>query len=360
MKKLVMIALVLVMIINVAGCAGEQVPPDVTLEPDSVEELQEPEVVEEEEDSNEEIEAGGSGIYGAIHRVEYGDNVVYLFGTLHGGREEWFPLADVVEDAMRRADIFATEIDFFNAEAMEAAMMDVVLLPDGQSWVDILPREAYEHLVYVVETYGESYEYMRNINPAVIVSTITLQLAESLVDNFEIGATIDDLSVDGYVQGVALELGRPIIGLESVEQQMNIAFNLPADALVDLIMNFFPMEEMMEYLENSEEMSLGEMVYLYETNNLTALADGFALITSVEATIDSPYGIYMREIVMNYRSTYYANVIAGLLRETEEPTTFFVAVGLSHVIRARGGEEFTDIVEQLELLGFEAVPLYRS
>jgi hypothetical protein len=61
---------------------------------------------------------------------------------------------------------------------------------------------------------------------------------------------------------------------------------------------------------------------------------------------------------MNYRSTYYANVIAGLLQDTEEPTTFFVVVGKSHVVRSLAGDEFTDIVQQLGLLGIEAVPLF--
>ena len=67
----------------------------------------------------------------------------------------------------------------------------------------------------------------------------------------------------------------------------------------------------------------------------------------------------MREVIGNWRSTYFANEIARLLRETGEPTTFFVAVGLSHINRSGAGEGFTDIVEQLELAGFTAVPLWR-
>jgi hypothetical protein len=98
---------------------------------------------------------------------------------------------------------------------------------------------------------------------------------------------------------------------------------------------------------------------MYESNDIPALIEAFSRTLSVEATINSPYGIYMREIISNYRSTYYANAIAWLLRETEEPTTFFAAVGISHVIRSAGGEEFTDIVEQLGLLGFDVVPLWQ-
>ena len=48
--------------------------------------------------------------------------------------------------------------------------------------------------------------------------------------------------------------------------------------------------------------------------------------------------------------------IARLLRETEEPTTFFIAVGLSHVIRSKIGEGFTDIANSMRNGADRAAP----
>ena len=306
----------------------------------------------------------GMDIHGAIHRIAYGDNVVYLFGSLHAERSAWFPLADVVEEAMERADVFAAEVDVFDTAATETALEDVLLLPDGQTWIDFLPQEAYDHLVEVIAAYGIPYEEVRYLNPHFLVFSVTMDLVQSLAEDLAMGGLEEGISVDGYVLAVATERSRPVIGLETAAQQMNILYNPPLDVMIDNIMGFLPPEEMIEALQASPEPSLDELADAYGANNVVELADMFARTLSLEAEaeIEGEVGgiwlAYMREYVMNWRSTYYAIEIARLLQETEEPTTFFVVVGVSHIIRSMAGEEFTDIVEQLELLGFDAVPLW--
>ena len=293
-------------------------------------------------------------IHGAIHRVEYGYNVAYLFGTMHGGHEYWFPLADVVEDALRRADVLAVEIDEIGGteEDFEAAIMDAMFLPDGMTWAEFLPEYAYDHLVEMMAEWDIDYEGVNTMNPWALVFSLELQIANVLSD-FEIGLGI---SVDAYIADVAAELDLPIIGLESSEQQTNILFNPPFEVKVAGIMNFLPPAEMIAEIMESDALTLDQMAYYYKMNNLYALAYGFR--KEIGADIECIVATYMREKVMNWRSTYYANEIARLLQETEEPTTFFVAVGLSHIIRSWGGEEFTDIVQQLRQQGFTVVPLW--
>jgi len=65
---------------------------------------------------------------------------------------------------------------------------------------------------------------------------------------------------------------------------------------------------------------------------------------------------HMIEVTMNYRSNYYARRIAGLLREAAEPTTFFVTVGASHIIRTSNYQY--NIVNFLEEMGFEVEALF--
>lgn len=291
------------------------------------------------------------GIHGAIHRVEYGGNVAYLFGTLHGGHDHWFPLDDVVEDALRRSDLVAIEVDMDELE--EGMDTTVMFLPDGYTWVDILPADVYYHLVEMIEKWEFSYANLNNMNPSVLVFLLEFEMAVSLS---ELGVDIED-SVDAYIEAVARELGLPVIGLESIEQQMDILFNPPFEVMLAQIINFLPPEELMELITYGEAASLDQLAYYYENNDLDALIREFSL--EIDAGTECPYAIYMRDIIMNWRSTYYANEIARLLRETQEPTTFFVAVGLSHIIRSEAGEEFTDIVEQLRLQGFTVVPIWR-
>jgi len=294
-------------------------------------------------------------IHGAIHRVQYGDNVVYLFGTLHGWRDSWSPLAYEAASALARADVLALEVYAVDAEAMAAAALEYAMyLPDGQSWAEFLPQEAYEHLIEVLAEWGIEYdEEIRYMNPQLLLHSLAMQATISLMEgDLELGGR----SVDSYIMDIALERGIPIIGLESIRQQTDILFNPPIEVIVDGIMAFLPPAELIEALKASDELSLDELAYYYETNNLTALYLALAMPFDLEN--ESVSEKHMREMLLNWRSTYYANRIAELLQETEEPTTFFVAVGLSHIIRSGAGYGFTDIIEQLRLLGFEVVPLF--
>ena len=353
MKRILALLLALILIAGLVACTSEPEVQEV-YEPEVVE-TPEPVVPEEEDEEEEEEIAAGSDIHGAIHRIEYGDNVVYLFGTIHGGRAWWYPLADVVEDALERADVLVTEVGEIDEMGMVALMFEYAALPDGQTWVEFLPSDAYDHFVEVIAAWEMPYEEVNILHPSFLILLVTMELAQSLEDDFEMGITADSLGVDAYVMNVALERGLPILGLESMEQQLEILYDPPFEVVVAQVMGFLPPEEMIE--EMLQYATLGQLADWFETNNLDALNQSFA--DELDADSEDLAVIYMRETVMNWRSTYYANEIARLLQETEEPTTFFVAVGLSHVIRSGAGEGFTDIVEQLGLLGFTAVPLWR-
>ena len=295
----------------------------------------------------------GTNAHGALHRVSYNNNTAYLFGTIHVGHEEWFPLADIVEYAIRRADIIAVEVAEVAAgstEGMEDALLQFLFLADGQTWADILPDTHHAHLQEVITAWGMPYEAVNTMNPALLINTLIVGLVMELTE-LDINA-----SVDFYVTAIANEYNIPIIGLESIEQQSDIIFNPPHDVLLAQIMDFGTPEEVLEFMLSGEMQGMDELAYYYITNNLDAINAGFAL--EMGAQHDCIAVTYMREIAMNWRSTYYANRIIYLLQETNEPTTFFVAVGLSHIIRSGAGEEFTDIVQQLTLAGFDVERLW--
>jgi hypothetical protein len=296
----------------------------------------------------------GSDIHGAIHRVVYGENVAYIFGTIHGGMPDWFPLADVVEDALRRADVVLVEVDEIgiSPEAMANAVMGAIFLPGGLTWVDLLPEDHYSHMVEMMDAWGVSYNDVNTMNPAYFVWQLTMSIAISL-SSLDVSI---EASVDNYIASIAVQRGLPVIGLEPIEQQLDIVYNPPLEVLLAMIMHLHPPDVMVEAFLESGELTLDEMAYFYAANDFAPINDSFAIIVD----FDCPYLIYMREVVMDWRSAFYANEIKRLLRETEGPTTFFAAVGLSHVIRSGAHELFTDIIEQLTLAGFHPVPIWKQ
>ena len=360
MKKLLALLLALIMIAAIAACGEPEAmapepAPEVVETPTPAEPEPEPAPTEETPEEVEEIqETAGSNITGALTRFEYGDNVVYLFGTIHAYREGWTPLADIVEDAIDRADVFIAEISDEEMAMLVGMVEEYMLIPGGQTWVDFLPEEAYVHLVEMIEFREIPYEAVNMMHPSFFVMLAGLQLAQEMAVDIAMGA---DLSVDAYVMRRAAERGLPTLGLETAVQQAEILYRPPIEVVVAQVMAFTgPDEAVAELLYVG---TLDDMADWYEENNFQAFQDQFVRAHAHE-TEDRVDLIYTRETLMNFRSTYYAERIAELLRETEEPTTFFVAVGLSHVMRAMNGlEGWTDIVQQLELQGFTAEPLWK-
>ncbi|MCL2198568.1 MAG: TraB/GumN family protein [Defluviitaleaceae bacterium] len=296
----------------------------------------------------EETPRGGV-ITGALHRIEYGDNVVYLFGSLHGEREGWFPLAYEVEAAMRRSDVFAFETDFTDFAAMVEAVGRAAWLPDDLTLDDILTPEEVETYINALRTFGITDENLGDIqreNPVFVSLMFSQMLMLELADDIEAGLT---QNVDSYVLSFAQQFDLPLIFLEPVEQQVTILYLPPVDVIAHVARTMPTMDELLEGFAEADEIgfSLDDMATAYETNDLYLLSDMLApLLVYAQEDI---FIAYQRDILYNFRSTYYAEGILSLLQETEQPTTFFVTVGISHIMRSWAGEGFTDIVEQLKL-----------
>ena len=96
------------------------------------------------------------GIHGLLTRIEYGDNVAYIMGSMHMGRPHWFPLAGVVEDAMRRADVFAFEFDFTLRDdpLVMVGLQEHLLLPQGMTLLDVLTPQGLENFFDFLEIFS--------------------------------------------------------------------------------------------------------------------------------------------------------------------------------------------------------------
>ncbi|MCL1845402.1 MAG: TraB/GumN family protein [Defluviitaleaceae bacterium] len=281
--------------------------------------------------------------------------MAYLFGALHVGQAHWFPLSDLVEDAIRRANVVVMEIaePAGDPEVMAEIRSEIRYLPDGQTLEEFLPEAYYRHLADMVAVWEACYDTVNTWRPSYLIGFLEFWL-DDVLSVTDVGL---ETSVDGHIISVAKETGLPIIGLESMAQQLNILFNLPEDAVLAQIRNLEPPLVTLETRANLGLLSLDEMAYAYERNDFTSLHNNTALSASIDHYCPSTR--YFFDTVVRARTIYYANEIERLLRETEEPTTFFVSVGLGHIINSGAGEQFTDIVELLRLNGFYVEPLWR-
>jgi uncharacterized protein YbaP (TraB family) len=288
--------------------------------------------------------AEDTNIHGMLTRIEYGENTAYIFGSMHASRPHWFPLADIAEEAMERSDVFVFEVDmteFSNmSDELEARIEEIQMLPDGLTLEDILPRDVFENFYANLETFaaiGLTYEIVQGVTPVTLMATLESIMLSLL--GLDLVA-----SVDSYIAGFAEMNNRPIIGLNCIISEFEIVFDVPLEIQAYALADFPDFETM---LAGFDEMG---KIALYETQNFDGIRE---LLSAMAYHADNPHAELMRHNLMYVRDNIFAAEIARLLRETEEPTTFFITMGIAHILRGYGY-----VFDFLEEKGFEFTPLW--
>ena len=281
-------------------------------------------------------------IHGLLSYVKYGENRAYIFGSMHLGRPYFFPLPERVEEAMHRSDIFVFEFDLTQLGDL-ASMMEMaryMMLPLGTTLADILPPETHGHLLNLLETFPlVNYETISNFQPMVVSTLITA------LEIFPLMGISEVYSVDAYILSVAQGLNRPVIGLNPLAHEMSLLYRAPMDVQIAAIDYLTDRDTM---IETARDLGLVEAYIEQDIDRL------FTLLRPEEA-FENPFTRYMLDVILIQRSVEFAEEIHRLLTQTQEPTTFFITMGIGHMIGVDQGNVF--IV--LEELGHDIVPLWQ-
>ena len=188
-------------------------------------------------------------IHGMLTRIGYGDNVAYIFGSMHAGHPDWFPLHDMVESAMARSDVFAFEVDLSSPmdDIVLAEMAALQVLPDGLTLEDILPTDIFESFLTNFETFnvlGLEYEDIAHLTPAALMATL-----EIIINVGILGGDME-LSVDTYIADFAMTHDKPIIGFETFIGQARKFFGAPLEIQAYALVDFPDFDTMLGHLAN--------------------------------------------------------------------------------------------------------------
>jgi len=300
------------------------------------------------------------GIHGLISVVEYGGNRAYIFGSIHIGSEHWYPLSQTVEDAINRADIFAFEIDLAaeggrcileedpHEDDCLCALMEMMFLSEGTTLEDFLPADVFEMFAENLQTYPFlNIDMMLTLRPTTVVELIMYEIvAPSLGFSSE-------HSIDNYVFNRAEAINRPTFGLTDFNDHIAFVSGMPDEYQIATARYFTDFNTMVEEIE--------ELAHIYETQDIetlthmvrTDLAEAYEAYAAGEISASGlALARYWHYTVGNYRSAFFARQIAELLTNTDEPTTFFVTVGIAHLTRE------VNVFYTLRDMGFEVVGLY--
>lgn len=247
-----------------------------------------------------------------LYRVSDGQGcTVYLLGTIHMGRPDFYPLGTAAEAAYQAAEVLAVEADLLSQSAADAARYSAALMyGPGDECRRHLAPETYQ---LGLQRLGRSEGLLNRMRPAAWYS-----LAETAVFA-ELGCS-QEWGVDSVLLHRAHDEGKPVEELEGGDAQIGILLSIPDEVMDGEICR----------LLSDPDQARADM-----ENALRAwqAGDADALLAAALPSSDTPaYRLYT-EAVYARRNALFAQRVTEYLAKGR---TALVAVGAAHLLGQDG------------------------
>lgn len=258
---------------------------------------------------------------GALFKVTGHGHTLHLYGTMHVGRADFYPLEPRIRAAVAAAPTLALEIDM---KSDPAAVADAIrqhgMFPPGSPGYAGLAPERRARIEASLRKHGLDPAAVAQLKPWMLVTMLAV---------FETAKLGYDpaLGVDDHLATLARQGKTRIAELETMQYQA-------------ALLNRLPIEEQWRLLEETlEDMASGrqqretrEMLEAYERADRKA-QEGLMQRVESDQTLT---GKFTRDILLNERNGPMADKVASLL---ERENNAVVAVGLLHLLGQRGVPE---------------------
>lgn len=145
-------------------------------------------------------------------------NKVYLYGTVHAGKQDWFPLPARVEDALSESRVLVVEADVTDTAALAKTGSGLTIAPPDSLKNHVPPAE-YVRFVKLLPRYGLREESVAQMKPFMAVSALVF--GEWARNGF-----YPQYGIDQYLIKKARAELKPVVELEGVETQVKLMQSL--------------------------------------------------------------------------------------------------------------------------------------
>lgn len=234
------------------------------------------------------------------------DTTIYLLGTIHVMKPgaDWF--AGPVRQAFNRSDEVVLEMVMPDTATMQSLVARMAAMPDGLPLTQRLPEDKRQPYVAALASLGLPAATFDRYKPWFASTNLALMPMLKLGYDPAQG-------VDQRISDAARRTRKPVIGLETAEQQLGMLDGLPEPVQVAMLTS--TVDEMAEI-----GSTIDAMVSAWGTGD----ADRLATIMN-EAMRETPEA---GRILLNDRNELWADWIVQRL---DRPGTVFVAVGAGHL-----------------------------
>jgi uncharacterized protein len=145
-------------------------------------------------------------------------NRVYLYGTVHAGKKEWYPLAEAVEEAFADSKVLVVEADITDVNAMsKSAPAMAYTAPD--SLKAHVSADDYERFRKLLPRYAIAEGQVAQLKPFMACSVLVFSEWARL-------GYLPQISVETYLIRKAKADVKPVIELEGVDAQAKLMDSL--------------------------------------------------------------------------------------------------------------------------------------
>jgi uncharacterized protein YbaP (TraB family) len=250
-----------------------------------------------------------------LWEVKGQNNSVYLFGSIHFGKPEFYPLDDDIENSFHKSKYLVVEVNALSEEfkaKMPVLMQTRGVLPNNKTIKDVVSKGVYNNLVNTLEDIGLPFnENLKRLKPWLMSITLTAL-------KMQIMGYVPDYGVEKHFLNRAVK-EKAILELEGI------------DAQIDLF-EYINGEDMLAYTLfsiNTMELKAGKMINAWRCGDLQAIEE---IIFKKEYNPAVNFDELHRKLFFE-RNKKMTDKLKKYLLDNEN---YFVVVGSGHLVGDRG------------------------
>lgn len=252
---------------------------------------------------------------GALFKIVQDDHTLYLFGTIHVGAANFYPLEARVSAALKSADVLALEIDPLGDPSNIARAVQQYGMYQHGALAPHLPADYQPRLDKLLQHYAIAPASVAGMKPWLLASVLTI--SEFAAQGYDTA-----LAVDAFLSKQAHARHLPVVELESAASQMKLFDRMTAGEQLRFL------EESIDGIEDEKEARQSrEIAQAWRTADAAAL-DALAKEAEDDQTFS---GRFVQKVLLDERNPGLADSIVKLLGREHHS---LAAIGVLHLIGA--------------------------
>ena len=276
-----------------------------------------------------------------LYKVTDSDgDVIWLFGSIHAGRDNFYPMPEYVQEAYEQSEALAVEADIVASEGDMAALTQVamkMLYRDGTTISSHISPELYTAAKNILIENGQYVYTLDYYNTAMWYQAVSGVVAQKAGGDMSLG-------IDRYFLNDAKSSGKTIVEVESVMFQYEMLAGFSEELQILLL------QQMVDGYGDEDAMKaeLNGLMDLWQSGNEADWAEFCAKQLEIpqDASLES-YAALMEE----YNQAMYLDRNEGMtqyaVEALETGDELFICVGSAHVFGEDG------MADNLRELGYK-------